>query len=93
MKKRQFLAPLVVSLGALLGTLGTDQKTMASNSTMSGNTLLPPNGINQPLQGQTELHEFVITRDENNRLFAKHRSHYSHSSHTSHSSHYSSHMS
>ena len=89
MKKRQFLAPLVISLGALLGTVTANEKALAATTPNETDIRNRTNAITETLKDQVDLHEFVITRDENNMIIAQHRSHYSHSSHGSHRSHYS----
>lgn len=89
MKKRQFLAPLVISLGALLGTVTANEEALATTTATQTDLQNRANAITETLKDQVDLHEFVITRDENNMIIAQHRSHYSHSSHSSHRSHYS----
>ncbi|MBX9771197.1 MAG: His-Xaa-Ser repeat protein HxsA2 [Candidatus Obscuribacterales bacterium] len=89
MKKRQFLAPLVISLGALLGTVTATEEALATTTATQADLQNRANAITETLKDQVDLHEFVITRDENNMIIAQHRSHYSHRSHSSHRSHYS----
>jgi hypothetical protein len=82
MKKRLFLAPLAVSVAALLGSSPTDAKASAA---ASGSPVLAA-GINS--QGLVSGGDLVIERSVGQgSAIAQHSSHMSHESHSSHSSH------
>jgi hypothetical protein len=80
MKKHKFLAPLAISISALLGgmTVPAAQASKVSPVTQ------PMSVVPQ------ESHHFVLTRSGgSNLLLTQHESHASHDSHESHSSHMS----
>lgn len=85
MKKRQFLAPLAVSIAALLG--GAPLPAEAAVSTGVVTTAKPAEATAMPAD------QLVLTRSGGSQVqLADHESHASHESHSSHSSH-SSHVS
>ena len=80
MKKRKFLAPLAISISALLG----------------GAIVPPVQALNVPLAMERtsvapqEAHHFVLRRSSGSELMlTQHESHASHESHESHTSHMS----
>ncbi len=88
MKKRQFLAPLALSLATLLNAAAADasasqndlgQSILASTQTAGGSVVLPSDFVLQPARNAARAEQF-----------AGHYSHSSHASHASHASHYSS---
>ena len=83
MKKRPFLAPLTLSIAALLGT--------AVGGYELARSLFPPSGARTSAVAPPASN-FVITRGGDSSQFPQHESHESHSSHSSHNSH-SSHVS
>lgn len=92
MKKRAFLVPVVVAVGAL-------SAAQAANATVApaqGSNEVAVNPVNiaasPTLKIQTapnRFDSFVLTRMPEGTLLAQHMSHSSHQSHSSHSSHYS----
>jgi hypothetical protein len=80
MKKHKFLAPLAISISALLGSTVVPA-AQASNVAPAA----------QPMSvAPQESHHFVLTRSGgSNLLLTQHESHASHESHESHSSHMS----
>lgn len=82
MKKRPFLAPLAVSIVALLG--GTAVPTQAAVAS-------EPSAVNVTksiASGTVKVDQLVLVRSAGNKLVqTDHTSHASHSSHSSHSSH------
>lgn len=87
MKKRKFLAPLTVSLAALIGSgvavANVPNTDAESVSSIQSQVISPVT----PIAGE----DFVIHRNTAAETeTANHRSHYSHRSHSSHQSHFSS---
>ncbi len=81
MKKRQFLAPLAVSLAALLGGVPAPAKASVDKTGNEVKAIQAVSAVNseEPL---------VLTRADGTTLrLADHESHMSHASHASHSSH------
>jgi hypothetical protein len=80
MQKRKFLAPLAISIAALLGGAVVPAAHAA---------IVPVVTLPEPAASQAANH-FVLTRGTGGELlFAQHESHVSHTSHVSHSSHVS----
>ncbi len=84
MKKRPFLAPLAISIAALLGSTPTIVSATVPTDGIEGSVPTSSTKTAAPIS------DFVLQRGGANRLmFADHESHYSHESHASHSSHFS----
>ena len=89
MRKRNFLAPLGLTLAVLIASVSGEDKALMANASP---TIIPksePANMAQALNDTRILHDFVLKRGENNIMMAEHYSHSSHSSHSSHRSHYS----
>lgn len=87
MKNKKFLSSIALSIAALVSSISENDKALLANANISTD-----NTKNTHIQAGTQddgkiLHDFVLSRNENNELMAYHRSHYSHRSHSSHSSH------
>lgn len=78
MKRRAFLAPLTLSIAALLGT------AVAGNEL--GRSLFPGKTVHGSVIPSASGN-FVLTRSSNSSQFSQHESHESHGSHGSHESH------
>ena len=80
MKKRPFLAPLTLSVAALLGTI-VGGNALARSLFPTHNSVAP-----RAMDG-TAAGSFVLTRNSGSSQFGQHVSHSSHGSHESHGSH------
>jgi hypothetical protein len=89
MKKRAFLAPLALSVAALVGTLSVGQRAAFAEpaaATQVGGPAEPA----QLLLTSGSPAANPIAYDDGHTSHSSHSSHESHASHSSHSSHYSS---
>jgi hypothetical protein len=84
MKKRAFLAPLAISLAALIGT------PEGVSAKVESTAVSPKLGSQTTISNEAVSRGLVIERAAPTASqFAQHRSHYSHRSHVSHTSHQS----
>lgn len=93
MKKRAFLAPVALSVAALVANVAEPDKALAADPFMKSSV-----GIAARTLGQVSGQNFILSRNEtspshfghsSHASHSSHSSHVSHSSHSSHSSHYS----
>lgn len=93
MKKRAFLVPVAVAVGAMSIAQVADATiapVQASNETAVNSTDAAATSELKIQTAPNRLDSFVLTRVPEGTLLAQHTSHASHSSHTSHVSHQSS---
>ncbi len=87
MKKRAFLAPVALSVAALVANVAEPDKAFAADPFMTSSV-----GMTTRTLGQAAGRDFILSRDDAVPAHfghSSHASHASHSSHSSHSSHYS----